>query len=218
MINPRIEFSFWKVCIWQFSKLGLRCSFSIQASLRFWCTYTVHIIKGGIYWLIFTETLERLIKVPSLPIPQTPAPTCPALENTTILKELFFTSAYWFHLIFIMSLMIDTVNFAVLYVYWILSFIPLITCIIVIRTEMPFLRHFILNYNYPDIWLLMALNPNYFKMKTLFINLEPVLHVFTESRWDNIIKFIIYSRAHFLEADLTAQLLSISLSNLINIW
>lgn len=87
--------------------------------------------------------------------------------------------------------MIDTVNFAVLYVYWILSFIPLITCIIVIRTEMSFLRHFILNYNYLDIWLLMALNPNYFKMKPLFINLEPVLHVFTESRWDNIIKFII---------------------------
>lgn len=82
---------------------------------------------------------------------------------------------------------------------------------------MAFLRHFILKYNYPDILLLMALNSNYFKMKPLFINLEPVLHVFTVSRWDNTKKFIIYSTAHFLEADLTAQLLSISFSNLINI-
>lgn len=98
-----------------------------------------------------------------------------------------------------------------------MSFTPLITCVIVRRTEMPFLRHFILKYNYPDILPLMALNPNYFKMKPLFINLEPVLHVFTVSRWDNIIKFIIYSRAHFLEADLTAQFFSTALSNLINI-
>ena len=81
---------------------------------------------------------------------------------------------------------------------------------------MAFLRHFILKYNYPDILLLMVLNPNYFKMKPLFINLEPVIHVFTVSRWDNTKKFIIYSTAHFLEADLTAQLL-ISFSNLINI-
>lgn len=44
---------------------------------------------------------------------------------------------------------------------------------------MPFLRHFILKYNYPDILLLMALNSNYFKMKPLFINFRPVTHVFT---------------------------------------
>lgn len=73
---------------------------------------------------------------------------------------------------------------------------------------MPFLRHFILKYNYPDILLLMALNPNYFKMKPLFTNLEPVPYMFTVSRLDNIIKFIVYSRAYFLEADLTAQLFS----------
>lgn len=103
--------------------------------------------------------------------------------------------------------MIDTVNFAVLYVYWKLSFIPLITHIIVIRTEMPSLRHFILKYNYPDILLLMASHPNYFKMKSLFINLEPAPHVFTVSSWNNITKFI-YSRAQFLEADLTTLLVS----------
>lgn len=95
---------------------------------------------------------------------------------------------------------------------------PLITYIIVIRTEMLFLRHFILKYNYPDILLLMSWNPNYFKMKPLFINFEPAPHVFTVSRWENIIKFIIYSRAHFLEADLTAQLPGTAfLTNLINI-
>lgn len=54
----------------------------------------------------------------------------------------------------------------------------------------------------------MALNPNYFKMKSLFINLEPAPHMFIVSRWDNIIKFIIYCGAYFLEAVLTAQLLS----------
>lgn len=75
---------------------------------------------------------------------------------------------------------------------------------------MPFLRHFILKYDYPDILLLMALNPNYFKMKPLFINLVPAPHVFTVSKWDNIITFIIYSRDYFLEVDLTAQLLSTS--------
>lgn len=75
---------------------------------------------------------------------------------------------------------------------------------------MPFFRHFILKYDYPDILLLMALNPNYFKMKSLFINLAPVPHVFTVSKWNNIIKFIIYSRAYFLEVDLTAQLHSTS--------
>lgn len=75
---------------------------------------------------------------------------------------------------------------------------------------MLFLRHFILKYDYPDILLLMALNPNYFKMKPLFINLAPAPHMFTVSKWDNIIKFIIYSRAYFLEVDLTAQLLGTS--------
>lgn len=74
---------------------------------------------------------------------------------------------------------------------------------------MPFLRHFILKYDYPDILLLMTLNPNYFKMKPLFIKLAPAPHVFAVSKWENI-KCIIYSRAYFLEVDLTAQVLSTS--------
>lgn len=46
--------------LWQtYFKWGFLYSFShIQASLRFWTIYTVHMIDGNIYWLIFTETLE----------------------------------------------------------------------------------------------------------------------------------------------------------------
>lgn len=94
-----------------FQKWCLRCSFSFQASLKFWRIYTMHMIERDIYWWIFTETLERQTKVPSLSILKAPALTRAVLENTTILKEPFLTSDYWFHLIFILSLMIDTVNF-----------------------------------------------------------------------------------------------------------
>lgn len=106
-----INFLLMAVAYGNFQNWHLRCSFNIEAPLRFWSPYTIHIIEGDIYWSIFTETVERQTKVPSLPMPQAPALTCGALENTTILKESFFTLDYWFHLIFILSLMIDTVNF-----------------------------------------------------------------------------------------------------------
>lgn len=57
---------------------------------------------------------------------------------------------------------------------------------------MFFFRYFILKYNYLDILLLMVVNFNYFKMKLLFINLEFVLYVFIVSRWDNMIKNLLY--------------------------